>query len=183
MLRYQSCQGSLSNYDGNAARAFYIFVHFLAVLCKTARWKDKIQSFAENVNTRRWIPLSLSELEHRPYTWIQLLNSSSTLYKLQSSFKKVKLNFQRVVFVGFAVVVTLGSVQTWHEHQLLVPEYTFGHPAQALALEVVLRHRARARALAWTGFPYCPLYWLYYKLFGRTNSKLVDNFSIVLTFS
>ena len=42
----------LMSKNNRSARAFYIFVHFFAVLCKTTTWNDQIQGFVENVNTR-----------------------------------------------------------------------------------------------------------------------------------
>ena len=37
----------LMSKNNRSARAFYILVHFFAVLCKTAMWNDKILGFLE----------------------------------------------------------------------------------------------------------------------------------------
>ena len=53
----QQCHNTigLMSKNNRSAHAFYIFVHFFAVLCKTATWNDQILGFLENVSTRRWI--------------------------------------------------------------------------------------------------------------------------------
>ena len=35
--------------NNGSARAFWIFVHFFAVLCKTTTWNDKVVGILENV--------------------------------------------------------------------------------------------------------------------------------------
>ena len=41
--------------NNRSASAFYILVHFFAVLCKTTTGNYQIRGFVENVNTRRRI--------------------------------------------------------------------------------------------------------------------------------
>ena len=45
-----------------SARAFYILVHFFAVLCKTTTWNDQILGFLENVSAWQQVFLSFSFL-------------------------------------------------------------------------------------------------------------------------
>ena len=71
--------GSLSNDDGlrqrerhktmalmsknnRSARAFYILVHFFAVLYKTTTWNNQILGFLENVSAWRQVFVSFSLL-------------------------------------------------------------------------------------------------------------------------
>ena len=51
-LDYASARMAINN---RSTRAFYILIHFFAVLCKTTTWYDQIQGFVENVNAWRWI--------------------------------------------------------------------------------------------------------------------------------
>ena len=63
----------LMSKNNRSARAFYILVHFFAVLCKTRKWNDHIKGFVENVNARRWISHFLSSLVRPSYqfgSWI-----------------------------------------------------------------------------------------------------------------
>ena len=45
----------LMSKNNRSARAFYILVHFFAVLCKTTTWNNQILGFLENMSTRRWV--------------------------------------------------------------------------------------------------------------------------------
>ena len=57
---------SKNNSSGRPARAFYILIHFFAVLILTTRWSwnDQIWSHVEEESTWQWIFNFLSKYEH-----------------------------------------------------------------------------------------------------------------------
>ena len=56
---------SLVSYCNKNVRYFQL-LHLFAFLCKTTL-NDQVHGFVENLNSRRWISLFLSELERCPY--------------------------------------------------------------------------------------------------------------------
>ena len=54
------------------ARAFYILVHFFAVLCKTTTSNNRVIGVVEKVNARQLISFSLFEIKRRYYEFNSL---------------------------------------------------------------------------------------------------------------
>ena len=58
---------ALMSKNNCSTRAFYVFVHFFAVISKTTTWNDQIQGFLKNVSTWRLIFHFPSLLERRSH--------------------------------------------------------------------------------------------------------------------
>ena len=69
----------LMSKNNRSARAFYILVHFFAVLCKTTTWNDQILGFLENVVEHTTVNFSFSFLTWTPFLPIWFLDSSPFL--------------------------------------------------------------------------------------------------------